>query len=570
MTRRLTVPLAALGVMLATVVGLLQTAPVTPGTLTRVIPGGAVLVVQAKDLSSLVRDWNGSAQKATWLQSANYQAFARSRLFLRLEEAYGEFSTAAGVPPDMALVSEVAGGESALAIYDIGNLEFLYVTRLPAARAIENALWRQRGTYEPRTAAGQTFYVRTDPESKRVVAFGTRDDYLLLATREDLLAGALARIGAQGQPSVEGDGWFARATAAAGPMGELRLVMNLDALTRQPHFRSYWIHRNVDELRAFASGVSDLTRTPTEIREQRLLIRAVEQPAPAATADALSGVIRLVPDTAGLYRAWTAPSGENARRLIMNEVIGTSGAVPGRPRTAPGVALSADVDGGVGGGEDDFESRIDEDVRVPLPTGYQTAALDALVGAEPLTAMLHVESTRPGADGVFVGRGSVIVLARSTAWPPGAAADALQRAIEPVWTKSGLGLRWMATRIRAEAFSQLDGLEPLALAERGSLLFVANDAELLARVLESASRPAVAVDGGYAAGFRHAQERDRFGSMMRFIDRAAGSADGPEPPFFSGNLAGLSETLARVGAASIVARDTGAGVSQTVIYRLTP
>ena len=398
------------------------------------------------------------------------------------------------------------------------------------------------------------------------MAFRTRDDYLELATREDLLAGALARIGAPGQPSVDADGWFARAAMAAGPMGDLRLVMNLDALTRQPQFRSYWIHRNVDELRAYVSAVSDLTRTPTEIREQRVLVRAVEQPAPAAPQDALGNLLQLVPDSAGLYRAWAAPSGTEAGRLDMNEVVATSGALQGRTRTAPGVVLTD----GVAGGEDDFESRIDEDVRAPLPTGYQTAALDALVGAEPLTAMLHVESTRPGADGVFVGRGAVIVLGRSTAWPTGAAGEALRQAVEPVWTKSGLGLRWSTGQIRGQAISQLDGLEPLALAERGPLLFIANDVELLARVLESSARPATAVDGGYAAGFRHGQERDRFTAMMRFIDRAAGAADGPEPPFFSGNLVGLSDTLSRVGSASIVVRDAGPTVSQTVIYRLAP
>ena len=75
----------------------------------------------------------------------------------------------------MALVSDVAGAESALALYDVGKLEFLYVTRLPSAKTMENALWRTRGTYQPRAAAGTPFYVRVDPESKRVVAFGVRD-----------------------------------------------------------------------------------------------------------------------------------------------------------------------------------------------------------------------------------------------------------------------------------------------------------------------------------------------------------------------------------------------------------
>ena len=163
-----------IGVVLATVGALLQTPAQAPRqtAITALLPAGATLVLQAKDFASLVGDWNTSAEKTKWLASPNYEAFARSRLFLQLKAAYDEFSTAAGVPPDMALVSDVAGAESALALYDIGKLEFLYVTRLPSAKAMENALWRTRGTYEPREAAGTPFHVRVDPASKRIVAIG--------------------------------------------------------------------------------------------------------------------------------------------------------------------------------------------------------------------------------------------------------------------------------------------------------------------------------------------------------------------------------------------------------------
>ena len=239
-----------IGVLLATVGALLQTPAQPPrqAGITALLPAGATLVLQAKDFASLVGDWNTSAEKTKWLAGANYGAFARSRLFLRLEGAYGEFAAAAGVPPDMALVSAVAGAESALALYDIGKLEFLYVTRLPSARAMENALWRTRGTFEPRQADGTPFYVRVNPESKRVVAFGVRDQYLVLATREDLLAGALTLIGGRGGASVETEGWFAQSVKAAGTPGDVRLVANLATLVRQPHFRWYWVQQNIAEL----------------------------------------------------------------------------------------------------------------------------------------------------------------------------------------------------------------------------------------------------------------------------------------------------------------------------------
>ncbi len=553
-----------IGVVLATVGALLQTpgAPPQPISITALLPAGATLVLQANDLATLLGDWNASAEKTKWLASANYQAFARSRLFLRLDTARDEFATAAGLPPDMALVSEVAGTASVLALYDIGKLEFLYVTRMPSAKTMENVLWRTRGDYEPRESAGTPFYVRKDPESERMVAFGVRDQYLVLATRADLVAGALALIGGQGGASVATEGWYAQAVKSAGAPGDLRLMGNLSTLSKQPHFRTYWIQQNITELSQYSSFVSDLTRTPTEIREERMLLRVQEQPA-VANAAGLGDIIRLVPETAGLFRAWPSPQADAAAALIFEKVIATSRASVQPDRTAPRVSGT-----GATGSSADLETAIDQEAQAARPTTYQKGALTELVGSEALSAMLHVEATRPAADGVFVNRGSVIVLARSTEWPRGAVRSALATLVDPVWTKAHLGLRWIDERIGTQTFSRLEGLEPVAVAERGRLLFVASDPALLAAVLDATSLPAVAMEGAYAAGFRHAAERGRFASLMRLVDHAAAATENREPLFFSENLASLSDTLSRVDSATIVVRDNGASVSHTMTYRL--
>jgi hypothetical protein len=530
----------------------------------RLLPPGALLALEAPDLASLLRDWNGSPERATWLASENYQAFERSRLFLRLREAQEEFAAAAGAPANMALLSDVAGGASALGVYDIGNLELLFVTRLVSGRAIENALWRLRGSYEPREAAGTPFYVRADPGSNRMVAMAVRDDYLILATREDLVANALALIAAPGGSSVSGEEWFIRSVAAAGAHGDVRLVMRLDALARTPQFRSYWIHGNAGELAQYASGVSDLVRTPDGLREERVLLRAEAQPAQDDSTNALGRMLRLVPESAGLYRAWAAPSAAQATTLVLREILAPGPGTGLSDRTAPRAALT----NGVTGSAADLESRIDEDVRPPASAGFQSSPLEALLGGAPLTAALHVEATRDAADGVFVDRGSVIVLERADEWPAGAAADALRLVVQPVWARSSGALRWVDARAGNETFSQIDGLERLAVAERGRLLIVASDPVLLASVIARLPRAPLDVTGIHAAGFRHALERERFTRMMTFIDRVTYGDEPYQPPFFSGNLASLSRTLARVTTASIVVRDTGPSVSQTVIYEV--
>src|SRR5260370_13693561 len=171
-----------------------QAAPLAAPNLSKYFPSGALLHLQAKDFSSLLADWNGSSQKQQWLGSSNYQVFSRSRLLLRLRDAGNQFATAAGLPPDMNFLGQMAGSDSALGLYDIGRLQFLYVTRLPSANSMQSQLWQTRSKFETRSAGGTTFYLRRDPESEREVEFAVSGNYLILSTREDFMASALQLI----------------------------------------------------------------------------------------------------------------------------------------------------------------------------------------------------------------------------------------------------------------------------------------------------------------------------------------------------------------------------------------
>src|SRR5712692_10489720 len=188
-------------------------APEAP-PLSRYVPAGSLLYLQAKDFSALLGDWNASPQKASWVHSKNYEVYSRSRLFLRLQGASNQFAAAAGLPPDMNFLTQVAGTQSALALYDIGKLQFLYITRLPSANSMQSALWQTRAKFQPRSAGGVTFYLRRDPESGREVAFAVNGDFLLLATREDLLAGALQLMGGGKDFSLEAEPWWTQSVAA--------------------------------------------------------------------------------------------------------------------------------------------------------------------------------------------------------------------------------------------------------------------------------------------------------------------------------------------------------------------
>src|SRR5712692_9628237 len=375
-------------------------APEAP-PLSRYVPAGSLLYLQAKDFSALLGDWNASPQKASWVKSKNYEVYSRSRLFLRLQGASQQFAAAAGLPPDMNFLMQVAGIQSALALYDIGKLEFLYITKLPSASSVQSALWQTRAKFETRSAAGVTFYVRRDPESEREVTFAINGDYLILATREDLLAGALQLMTGNKERSIEAEQWWSQSVAAAGPAGDLRMVLNLEKIVPSPYFRSYWIQPNITDMKQYSAAVSDLFRSSKEYREERVLLKKSAAPGNATTGDAATAVadlVRLVPADAGTYEVRVVPSAADCLDVLETKILAPHRGPAVAQQTAPDLQLSP----GETGSSSDLETRIDQ---APLKTSASSDAstpLKDLFQKAQVRAILQVQATERDKDGVFV------------------------------------------------------------------------------------------------------------------------------------------------------------------------
>src|SRR5260370_4593225 len=395
-TMKRSVTIAVILASLVILVWVFAQAPANaPADLARLTPAGPLFYVEAKDFGALLRDWDDSQEKKVWVAGDNFQVLWRSRLYLKLQQAQTEFAAAAGLPANMALLNNVAGGQSALAIYDIGKLEFFYITRMPSDRFAGGALWKMRGNYQPRRSSGIDYYIKTDPASKRVAGFAAAKDYVVLATRADVLAGALSLIAAQAGASVGAEPWFDRTVREAKPAGELRMVMNFEKLSRSPHFPSYWIQPKITGLKQYSAAIADASRAAGELRENRVLIRSAEI-APDWNEAALGEVLRVAPATAGMYRAWAAPSSEQAFALIQQKLLAPQRPAQAPSKTAPTVALGD----GVVGVEADLETRIDEP---PLEIGGKPigAELSKLLDSAKLEAFLSVGSGRGQADGGF-------------------------------------------------------------------------------------------------------------------------------------------------------------------------
>jgi hypothetical protein len=539
-----------------------QSAPMHP--LDQITPEGALLYIEARDFSTLLKDWNRSGERAEWLKSDDYRVFSNSRLFLRLGQASDQFAAAAGLPPSMQFLGEAAGKESAVAIYDIGNLEFLYITRLSSGNFLQSQLWQSRSKFQPRAAAGKTFYTRKDEESKRVVAFAVADDYLVLGTREDLVAGALELMSGSKGRNLRQEGWYARTLAAAPPFaGDLRMVMNMEKLAVTPHFRTYWVQRNVTEMRGYSSAISDLYREGAVYREERVILPA-SQPDEGALAQSgqiISGLLASVPQEFGFYQAGAADALQGLA-VLQQKILSPqfTSAVAGK--LAPQVKLS----GGEAGSASDLETRIDVEpaLRATGPSADE-ALLAELDKARP-QALLVVQGTRKNTDGVLLSFPAVVAIAAAGEWDVPALERAAQGTMAPAMTASNLGLGWREVKENG-GYYELDGLNPVQMAIRGKIAYFSNDAGLLSSVLQARRQPQSAVI--YAAGFSHARERQNFYQFSSLLDQGP-RASSAEPQFFSQNVASLSRSFARLESEEVITRQAKDKIQQTVTYRWIP
>jgi len=563
--------LAVCGAVVA--VGVIEHNATQKSEVAALLPEGALLSIEADDFAALLHDWNSSDQKRAWIKGDNYAAFSRSRLFERLAQAQSEFSEVAAVSTDAEMLSAIAGKQSGLALYDIGKLEFVYITRMDADRAQALPLWQARDKFERRSEAGSDFYLRKNANSGREAAFALRDGWLILGTRQDLVAGVLDRMAGKNDQNLGNEAWYAEAVKHAGERGELRMALDLSRLVPSPYFRSYWVQRNITEMKQYASAVSDLRRDGSTYREERVLLRR-ENSGNRLQGDAQS-LFLIAPDDAALVVA-QVPSDTAQVLGAMREDLLELRPIAARNRMTTAPPMASDENAGTAAQLDvdltqapQLESRTD--VFQPLQ-----AVLNA---ADAVRMMRCYQSSLPQGD-VFVEMHAAMVLEARNSWNEEAVRNALTTALASTTTVNKLGAQWQKHSSSAGDYLALDGPILLFLKLDGSRLFLSTDAALLETLLHRAHGASTPADNNqtYLAVFRTAQARPGYLHLMRQLDRANGSKlpgqedgstpmNGTAPTFFSGNIASLSNTFARLDGEQVVEHDLGATVQQTVTYR---
>ena len=547
-----------------------------PASLATYVPQDALLTIESTNFSRLLQQWQSSGESKAWLASANYSVFQNSRLFGRLNDAQNRFAQTAGIPVGAPFLDQVAGDQSVFAWYDIGNLEFLYITHMPSSQA-QAELLNVKARFERRRAGALDFYVRTTGNPARTVAFAQvpspSGDLLLLATREDLIANALNLIAGKGD-SITRAPWFSEASSALPPENAapaLHMVLNLDRIVPLPAFRTYWIQRNITWMKQYRAAVSDLYLEASDFREERALLPRSPEPVAANLPD-LTSLSALPPPETGIYRAVATRDPALAATAIEETILGRNTTRASPSGSAPDPILDAPQ----AGSASDLETRINEPA--PVSPAASTQALIQTIQSSGLEAMLTLSSAQ-SSDGLWIPIHSAVVLEATHSWEPQAVEAGLQQSLRGSLTTSTLGIDFKPLNSACPGIYALTGPRPLFFATRNHLLLLSDDLSLLILLLQRSQsvgqttqphgatpQPGVSL----VAAFNQTTQRAPYLRLTSLIDGTnhppAPGQTHAAPAFFSGNVASLTNTFSGLEGEKLIQYTAADNLRQTITY----
>lgn len=270
-------------------------------------PRGALVYAQIGDLPAFVRLLNESKFAAEYAASVNFANFRNNHLGRKLASRWREFNDAAGFSFDLETVAGLTENRAAIAVYDVGKLEFVFAAPLSAELFAASAFLRNREKYAQETLDGGTVIYRVRVEAdrgrqKQELIFAHVENRLVLATSERLLAQTLNNIGgAASKNRLSDEPAFAVLSDKIEP--HLATVwVDQTALNDDYYFKRYWLMSDAAPLENIRAGIFDFEMRDGKLLEhRRFLLDEVAAIAPLES-EQTGKLLARVPENIPFYR----------------------------------------------------------------------------------------------------------------------------------------------------------------------------------------------------------------------------------------------------------------------------
>ncbi len=229
--------------------------------------------VYAPEGSHLMDRVVDSRQVRTFMspQNGSIRSFKRTRLYRKLRVRFKELSRLVSSKAEFKDLDSLVGEETAFALYDIGELKFVFISKLSPQKFSSTMLWPAREKAEQHNLNSAVFYSLTSANKAAELLFGEADGMLIVSNRESLFREALGRVVSKDDKpgSLARDESFNKAFPQDFEVRDFLLYLDQDVLNKNPYFLRYWVYRNFDEVDWIKTAVVDLSLSGGKWDERR-------------------------------------------------------------------------------------------------------------------------------------------------------------------------------------------------------------------------------------------------------------------------------------------------------------
>jgi hypothetical protein len=225
-------------------------------------PRGALVYAQTGDLPALVKIFSESEFIDKYAKSGNFDDFRNRHLGRKLASRWQEFNDGAGVSFDLKTVARLTEGGAAIAVYDVGKLEFVFVAPMRNEVFAGIDFLRNRDKFAEETLAGGEIVRRAAIKAdrgrqKQELIFANVKNRFVLATSEKLLARTLNNINDETSKNrLSDEPAFAVLSRKIEPHAAT-VWINQTALNDDYYFKRYWLMSAAENLKNVRAGIFD-------------------------------------------------------------------------------------------------------------------------------------------------------------------------------------------------------------------------------------------------------------------------------------------------------------------------
>lgn len=231
-------------------------------------PDGPLLFARTPHFKKLLPMIKNHPVTKAYLGSGDDEQFRRSKLYLKMRDRIRDVEKLTGFGVSYGNLMELAGDESALALYNIFDLKVVFISAVSREKVYKSRLFAARQKLEERKLGDQVYWAVSD-EHGTALAFAVTGKWLVLSNDLERFEHSLGLLAGQRKGgSLADSSKFKSALPEAFAPGDLTVVMDQSELNDNLYFKTYWVHQNEKALGWIKGETLDLKISKGVIEER--------------------------------------------------------------------------------------------------------------------------------------------------------------------------------------------------------------------------------------------------------------------------------------------------------------